>query len=495
MSFTDGRFDFIAQIERGALDVIVDVILKTLEAQGKTTFTQNIGGGSSQGRIDVKLTDVSVPSIRSLNIADRFRPGNTLASFRADADLTLTVNIFGLSGNFTDDIYIEIKDLAIAFETTPGGLPVGVALGFADFDIDVGGLTNIRAINTALNVLVDFISLGIRTALTPLQLIPIPIVQFADAFAQFGLLFRNPSPFFGTNLAGNGLFLAADFEAPDNNSDPGVLTDIIDPNSQLNIAAVTSNRPINQLLPQLLNSAQLTRVIATPGANFTVTDLKVGFEDPGPMAARIKVNAFAAARVKVSKGGFFGRLFGGSKKVTITASAEALLDTEIVTDPNTQLEVLDFQFAATLQAQVSIDSVLLSVFTVLLGPFLLVFLTLLAQLLNMATSFFLPLKLSFDLNGSDLEIQIDQLRTQLGIGGTAALGSLGSATISARLDATGRGRLQLDHFTQHQIAQTGIPLRVEYQTDSIATRQLTLPQPPNQATVPGELFLGVKLDS
>ena len=495
MSFTDGRFDFVAQIERGALDVIADVIIKTLEAQGKTKFTQNVGGGSTQGTIEVELTDVSVPVIRSLNINDRFRPGNTLATFRADAELKFAVTIFGLSGTITEDLFVEIKDLAIAFETTPGGLPVGVALGFANFDIDVGGLTNIRAINQVLNVIVDFIALGIRTALTPLQLVPIPIVQFADAFAQFGLLFRPPSPLFGTNQNGDGLFLAADFEAPDNNSDPAVLTDIIGPNSQLNIAAVAGNRPINQLLPQLLASAQLTQVIPTAGANFVVGELKVGFEDPGPLPARIRVDAFAAARVKVRKGGFFGRLFGGSKKVTITAQAEVVLDTGIVTDPNTQLEVLEFQFAATLQAQVAIQSVLLAVFTVLLGPFLLVFLTLLTQLLNIAAGFFLPLKLNFDVNGSDLEIQIDQLRAQLGIGASGALGSLSSATIAARLDATGRGRFQLDHFTQHQIAQTGIPLIVGYETDSIATRSLPIPQPPNQRANPGELFLGVRLDT
>ncbi len=495
MSFTDGRFDFVAQIERGALDVITDVIIKTLEQQGKTRFSHNVGGGSSQGTIDVELTDVSVPRIRSLNINERFKRGNTLATFRADAELTFTLTLFGLSGQITENLFVEIKDLAIAFETTPGGLPIGVALGFADFDIDVGGLTSIRAINQLLNVAVDFIALGIRIALTPLQLVPIPILQFADAFAQFGLLFDSPSPLFGTNQRGDGLFLAGDFEAPNNNSDQAVLRDIIDQNSQLNIAAVVSNRPINQLLPQLLSSNQLTQAIPTAGAIFLVTEIQVGFHNPGPRPARISVDAFAAARVKVSKGGFFGRLFGGSKKVTITAQAEALFDTGIVTDPNTQLEVLEFEFAATLQGSVSIDSVLLAVFTVLLGPFLFVFLTLLTQLLNVAVSFFLPLKLNFDLNGSDLEIQVDQLQAQLGIGSSVGLGSLSEATVKVRLDASGRGRLQLDHFTQHQIAQTGIPLIVGYEPDSIATRALAPPSQPNQRRDPGELFLGVKLAS
>jgi hypothetical protein len=132
---------------------------------------------------------------------------------------------------------------------------------------------------------------------------------------------------------------------------------------------------------------------------------------------------------------------------------------------------------------VSIQSVLLGVLTILLGPFLIVFLILLSQLFNFAIRFFLPLRFAFQVSGSDLTVDLEQLRVQLGIGGAGGLGSLTEATLKMRLDARASGRFQLDHFTQHRIAATGLPLIVRYEPRSLATRGQ-----------PSELFLGVELD-
>jgi hypothetical protein len=63
-----------------------------------------------------------------------------------------------------------------------------------------------------------------------------------------------------------------------------------------------------------------------------------------------------------------------------------------------------------------------------------------------------------------------------------------------RLDARGDGRFQLDHFTQHRIAATGLPLIVRYEPISIATRALPPGSAPGPAA-PGELFLGVEIDN
>ena len=485
MSFTGGNYDFVAQVETSALEVVADVILATLRAQGKTQFTRQIGAGT----VDVVLVDVGVPVIRSKNLADRFRRGNTLATFRADATLTFSVTVFGITGGITETMSIFIKDLAVGIPTTPGGLPVGVSLGFAAFDIDVGGLTVLRALTPALNVVVDFIALGIRTALAPLGLVPIPILPFADAFAQLGLLFDVPSPHVGTNQVGNGLFLAADFEAPGNRADLGQVVDIIPPASAINVAAVVSNRPVNQLLPTLLANKHLPGTLNTGGADFIVGEARVEFLQPGARPAKIKVDAFASARIKVRKGGFFGSLFGKKKKVTITAYATMTVDAGIVTDPATSLEVLAFELEASLQARVTIQSVLLGVLTILLGPFLIIFLILLSQLFNFVIKFFLPLKLELQVQGSDLTINLEQLRIQLGIGA-----SLTDATLKMRLDARGDGRFQLDHFTRHRIAATGLPLIVRYEPISIATRALPPGSAPGPAA-PGELFLGVEIDN
>lgn len=490
MSFTGGNYDLVAQVETSALEVVADVILGTLRAQNKTRFSRAIGPGT----VDVELIDLGVPQIRSKNLADRFGAGNTLATFRADATLSFSVTVFGITGGVTETMSIFIKDLAVGIYTSPGGLPVGVSLGFEDFDIDVGGLTVLAAITPAINTVVDFIALGIRTALAPLGLVPIPILQFADAFAQLGLLFDPPSPLVGTNQRGDGLFLAADFAAPGNQADVTRLVDIIPAGSAMNVAAVVSNRPINQLIPTLLASNQLVKSLPTGGANFVVGEARVEFLQPGARPARIKVDAFASARVKVSKGGFFGSLFGGKKKVTITAYATMTVDAGIGTDPATQLEVLDFELEATLQARVTIQSVLFGVLTILLGPFLVIFLILLSQLFNFVVKFFLPLQLDFQVSGSDLTLNLEQLRVQLGIGGAGGLGSLTEATVKMRLDARASGRFQLDHFTQHQIARTGLPLIVRYQPLSLATRALPPGSAPGPAA-PGELFLGVELDN
>jgi hypothetical protein len=266
MAFTPGSFDIIAQIETAALDVVIDVILAQLKNDNKTTFTQQVGGSGTavQGTIDVEITDLSIPRIRSANLGQRFKEGNTLASFQVDAELQVTLNVFGLSGTLTETFFVRINDLALSLPVSPGGLPLGISLGFANFDIDAGGLTTLRGLNPALNLLADFIGLGIRTALTPLKLIPIPILQFADAFAKFSLLFDKDSPYLGTNESGDGLYLATDFAAANQSpSDIAIVRDVIPPGSPFNIAVVMSNRPINQLIPQLLAQNHIRSLIPT----------------------------------------------------------------------------------------------------------------------------------------------------------------------------------------------------------------------------------------
>ncbi len=144
MAFTPGAFDIIAQIETAALDVIVDVILEQLRKDNKTKFTHQIGGGSSSAgaNIEVEITDLSIPQIRSANINQRFKEGNTLASFQVDAKLEINVSLMGLPPGatlLTETFFVRINDLAISLPVSPGGLPLGVSLGFANFDLDAGG--------------------------------------------------------------------------------------------------------------------------------------------------------------------------------------------------------------------------------------------------------------------------------------------------------------------------------------------------------------------
>lgn len=60
-----------------------------------------------------------------------------------------------------------------------------------------------------------------------------------------------------------------------------------------------------------------------------------------------------------------------------------------------------------------------------------------------------------------------------------------------KTDATLFGTFQLSHFVAHQINETGIDLKVGFENDSLATREIGSP-PPNEP-IPGELFLGIEL--
>lgn len=484
MGFTPGNFDIVAQVETSALDVITDVIPKQLEQDNKTKFSQTIGSGSLAFNIDAELSDISIPVINAIDFNQRFKKGNTLASFEVEAILTFTL----LGTNLQDTIAVRLNDLQIAIFTTPGGLPVGISLGFQKIDIDVRGLS---ILNSFLNTIVDFISLGIRTALSPLGMVPIPILQFADAFAQLGLLFdrstsssiADGSPFVGITQSQTGLFLAADFEAANNiPGDISVAQDILNPN--MNIGAVVNQRLINQALTTVLITDRfgLVRNIASGGINFAVVSIAVRFENPRNRPSFIGMDAEAAARVKARKGGFFGRLFGKKKKVTIRVSATLDLDAEVKTDASTQVSWVDFAYELKPRGSVSIDSILGAVLTVVMGPFIVLFLTILSQLLNFAIDFFLPELFKFDISGRFLTITIDKLQTQLGAGGTVGLGGLGAATLTASILASGSGRFELSHFTVHKFAASNVPIAVDYSPQSLTSRQ-------------AELFLGAGLRS
>jgi hypothetical protein len=496
MAFTPGSFDIIAQIETAALDVIIDVILAQLKKDNKTTFTQQIGGSGTavQGMIDVEITDLSIPRIRSANLAQRFKEGNTLASFQVDAELQVDVTLLTLpTFQLTETFFVRINDLALSLPVSPGGLPLGISLGFANFDLDAGGLTTLRAINPLLDLLADFISLGIRTVLTPLKLIPIPILQFADAFAKFSLFFDKDSPYLGTNETDDGLYLASDFAAANQSpSDITTVRDIIPQTSPFNVAVVLSNRPINQLIPLLLAQNHLRNAIPTAGANFVVGQAAVSFLDPATKTAHISLQAYAAARIKVRKGGFFGSLFGKKKKVTIHAYARVNLDAGLKKDLVTLATEVEFLVHPHLNGVVSSKSVLASVMMVLLQPFVIIFLPVLSQLLNLAVDQLLPLEWEEDFDGAELKLTLKKLRVQLAGGASLGLGGLSEATVKVNIDATLAGSFQLSHFIAHQINETGVDLKVGFENDSLVTRQIG-PQPPNELTPPGELFLGIEL--
>ena len=498
MAFTPGSFDVIAQVETAALDVIVDVILAQLKIDNKTKFSQRIGGSGTVvgGTVDVEITDLSIPRIRSAKLSERFKEGNTLASFQVDAELKVDVTVFGVSFTQTETFFVRINDLALSLPVSPGGLPLGISLGFENFDLDAGGLTTLRALNPVLDLLADFISLGIRTALTPLKLIPIPILQFADAFARFALLFDQDSPYLGTNEAGDGLYLAADFAAANQTpSDIAAVRDIIPQSSPFNVAMVLSNRPINQLLPLLLSKKQIVNSIATPGGTFGVWQATVEFLNPEPpstLPARIKVRADAAARIKVRKGGFFGSLFGKKKKVTIHVHAEVDLDSGVIKDPSVPMAEVAFAGHARGTVDVSVDSILASVLMVVLQPFVMVFFPILSQLLNIALDQLLPLDWEEDVGGGYVRFRLKNLDIQLAGGGAIlGLSGLSEATIKASVDAQIEGSFQLSHFVAHQINKSQVDLKIGFENDSLVTRTIS-PASPNQPT-PGELFLGIEL--
>lgn len=495
MAFTPGAFDIIAQIETAALDVIVDVILAQLKKDNKTTFTQTIGGSGTavQGSVDVEITDLSIPRIRSANLAQRFKEGNTLASFQVDAELQIDVTLLTLpTFQFTETFFVRINDLAISLPVSPGGLPLGISLGFANFDLDAGGLTTLRALNPVFDLLADFISLGIRTVLTPLKMIPIPILQFADAFAKFALLFDKGSPYLGTNEAGDGLYLAADFAAANQSpSDIATVRDIIPSASPFNVAVVLSNRPLNQLIPLLLAQSQIRNTISSPGATFGVWRAAVEFRSPRQgWPAHIYLEAHAAARIKVRKGGFFGTLFGKKKKVTIRASAEVPLDVGVQKDSSTQTTEVKFAGRPDLTGVVSSNSVLASVMMVLLQPFVIIFLPVLSQLLNVAVDQLLPLDWEEDFDGAVLKVTLKSLDVQLAGGVALGLGGLSDATVKVNINASIAGSFQLSHFIAHQINATGVDLKVGFENDSLVTRAIG-PGPTHEPT--GELFLGIEL--
>ena len=241
-----------------------------------------------------------------------------------------------------------------------------------------------------------------------------------------------------------------------------------------------SNRPINQLIPQLLAQNHLRSLIPTAGANFGVGQATVTFRDPASKPSRISVDAHAAARIKVRKGGFFGSLFGKKKKVTIHAYAKVDLDAGVVKDPATSAARVDFEFHATLQARVSIDSVLAAVLMVVLQPFVFIFLPVLSQLLNIAVDQLLPLEWEEDVGGGELKLTLKKLSVQLAGGAALGLGGLSEATVKVRLDAQGEGSFQLSHFIAHQINTSGIALKVGLETTLCLPGRLVHRRPMNR---------------
>lgn len=494
MGFSPGEFDFLVQVETEALGHLVDALLVKLKNDNdKHKFGHDIGGSGTavQGRVDVTLTDLSIPSIHSKDPNDRFKVGNTLTSFQVNADLLMNVQVLGIGPTFAETLELAIKDLAIGTDSDTNGF-ARVALGFEDFDIDAGGLTTLRGLNPTLEAVADFIGLGIRTVLRPLSLRPFPVLQVAGALAKQGLFFEGSSPFLGTTVSGDGLFLAMDFQSAQGNpSDIGAVEDISDP-TRFNIATVLSDRPVNQFLPPMLATAQARNSVSTSGANFKVTSTSVRFMDPDKQGfpAKVDLRADAAARVKVKKGGFFGSLFGGSKKVTITALAEATVDVGM-SFPQPGHAQVEFEFDTKLTARGSVQSVTAAALVVLLQPFFTVFLTVFSQVFNIAADLVLPLKFKenvlTDANGQEafVTLELEDLNVHLAAGGTLGLGGLSEATLKMRVDADGKGSFQLSHFLAAQFGNTDLPLVADFEADSISSRDL--------GTGVGELFLGTKI--
>jgi hypothetical protein len=490
MSFSPGNFDFYAQIEPSAIDVVTHVLHKTLQAQGKTLFQRTVTVGPVTGTIQFEIVKISVPSVGSLNLLDRFAPGNTIATFQADAEIRFAVSFLGVTLNIPNEtINVKVKDLQIGLYAA-GGFLSGVALGFQRFDIDVGGLTLLRALNPVLNLLADFVALAIRTALTPLGMIPIPIAPLADAYRKIGMLFdANGSPFLGTNAAGNGLFFAADFQAANNT--PGTIAavqDILPPGGAMNVGAVVADRLVNQLFAMLLSTNQVPNALPTPLGTFRVQWVTAAFLTPGARASKVELRAKATARKKTGKGGFIGGLFGLTKKVTYKLELRLTVDAGVVQPAGVPARV-DFNFEAIVRGRVTIDSVLIGVLTVLMGPFIAIFLFVLSQILNFFIDFFLPFTFTYQTTtvpGAPptkwFHVTIDKLAIQLGLGTP----SLTSATLKLEASSTGNGSFELEQFVQHVIATNNVPIAVDWSPLGLLTRGSVAGQ--NE----GELFLGAK---
>lgn len=233
----------------------------------------------------------------------------------------------------------------------------------------------------------------------------------------------------------------------------------------------------------------------TPGGTFGIWQSTVEFLDPQPPntePARLRVKADAAARIKVSKGGFFGSLFGKKKKVTIHVHAEVDLHAGVKKDLSVPMAEVAFKGTVDGTVDVSVDSVLAAVLMVVLQPIVMIFLPVLSQLLNIAVDKLLPLDWQEDVGGGWVRFSLTKLDIQLAGGGAIlGLSGLSEATIKAKVDASIEGSFQLSHFIAHQIKKAKVDLKVGFEDDSLVTRQIgTAPTP---APIPGELFLGIEL--
>src|SRR5262249_46357969 len=151
------------------------------------------------------------------------------------------------------------------------------------------------------------------------------------------------------------------------NNTPGTIstvTDILPPGGVMNVGAVVSDRVVNQLIGILLSKNQLPNALPSPLGTFFVQYVNVAFLDRNPAAlptrpATIAVDGQASARIRVNKGGFFGTLFGLTRKVTVTAGASVTVDAGIAPGTPASGAVIDFGFTAQLRARVTIQSVLI----------------------------------------------------------------------------------------------------------------------------------------
>ena len=478
MPFTSGGFDLVAQVDKAAIDVVIDVVIKQLERQGKTRFTHQIPTPLGAVTVDVELTGLSIPSIRSANPQDRFR-SDILASFEVEAEITFTF----MNPTRTERIGIRLNDLHASVARTGATAPV-VSLEFKTIDVDVIGL---GAIGTILNFLLDVAALGIRTVLSALGLKPIPVFPVADAFKQIGLSFasHDASPYLGTNQTETGLALAMDFEAANNvSSDIGAVQDVLTP--QINTGLVINERLANQALGMTFatNDFGLVRHVDSGGIRFGVTQVSIHFERPRQRAGRIRLESKAAARVRRGKGGFFGRLFGRRRKVTIRVESGVDLETEIAPSPPALLPRLDFDIDKRGHATVATESVFASILQVLLGPLLVVFLMIFNEILNLSFSDLQRHVIDLRIENSRLVAKVTRFQTHINAGHAATLGltGVGDATLSVDYAVGLRGYFELGHFTMDQLARSGVPMAVDYSADSIGSRDQ-------------ELFLGVGLRS
>lgn len=507
----DAGFDLDVQIERAALNRMIDGVLAMLLSQGQTQFPIRLPVISLPFGLSIDFGTLELDLTRGVISALRPR-GATMqqveADFVVEVDATLR-DLIVFQQNLLPQPFLlggldfDLRNVDLGIERTAQGIPHALALAINTTHLQgvtptatlLANLNAIpwpfpgaspipRAFSLVLSLLTQALNVGFRIAAALVPHIPIPIKELVDAFVRYGLAFHTPAsgalPPFVTAIA-DSFCMAADFQRvqPPPSGNPALIGDIRLPGS--NIAAVASEGVLNQAIGILLQKGILPSSFKAGGFTWHVNQCMISLlgpaSAPSPFVLPGTSTPLGAVEVFFAMKGRRGKCWCKVKvAVTIRARMHPYLEVSpIPAAPSTaQQQTAIVKLFFETQATVQISGFLVVVAELLIGPLLPVFLFLISQVANAILDDYLPFTFSTQVSHNGLNVQITVSSAKLAAYTTLAF------DFHVAGGARGEAALDISPFTSFKLitdpvkfaallpaVQGRVDIKVDYQAAAI----------------------------